>query len=246
MERVKIETTQNVLIEHDIANVGDRLLALVLDFIFLFVYSLIITLIYQILRKIFGGDLIVVVIVLQIPFYFYNLASNLIFHGQTPGKKILRIKVVKLDGSAPSLGSYLIRWVLRLVDIWFSFGVVALITVIANGKGQRLGDIAAKTTVIKENKKTFFKHSIYKDLTPNYKLVFPEVEKLTEQDINIINTVLKAYVLNRKEAVTKLLFRAANEIKTKTGIESKLPPKIFLETLIKDYNKINELVIKKN
>ena len=242
MERVKIETTQNVLIEHDIANVGDRILATFLDMLFLFVYFFAIILILGITINVFpNSDFVYIVfMIFQIPVFFYNLASNLIFHGQTPGKMILKIKVVKLDGRSPSLGSYLIRWILRLIDIWLFNGVVALIAVIANGKGQRLGDIAAGTSVIKIRKKTFFRHSVYKALPPNYELVFSEVKKLSEQDMNTINKVLKAYIQNRNSIVTDLLFEATKEVKIKTGIKSNMPPKILLETLIRDYNFINK------
>ncbi len=241
MEKVKIETTQNVLIEHNVANIGDRVLASILDFTFLFAYFLIIIFLLGITINLFpNADVIYIVFfILQIPVYFYNLASNLIFQGQTPGKMIMKIRVVKLDGRSPSLGSYLIRWILRLVDIWLFNGVVALITVIANGKGQRLGDIAAGTSVIKIKKKTFFRHSIYKALPPNYELVFEEAKRLSEQDINTINKTVKAYTFNRNNIVTELLFETANEVKIKTGIKSNMPPKILLETLIKDYNFLN-------
>ncbi len=241
MEKVKIETTQNVLIEHNIANIGDRILATVLDLLFIIVYILIIIFIYGIFSEIFNESniAIVIIILLQLPIFFYNLGNNLIFHGQTPGKMIMKIKVVKLDGRSPSLGSYLIRWLLRLVDIWIFYGVVAFTTIIVNGKGQRLGDIAAGTAVIKTTKKTFFKHSIYKNLSPNYELVFEEVKKLSEQDINTMNKVIRAYTQNRNNTVTKLLFEVTKEIKIKTGIESNMPPKILLETLIRDYNFIN-------
>lgn len=240
MERVKIETTQNVLIEHDLANVGDRILAGLLDFLFMFAYFLFMLIILGFVSQVSHGDEVYVAyLILQLPLLFYSLAFEIILHGQTPGKKILKIKVVKLDGSAPSLGSYLIRWILRLVDIWLFSGVVAIVTVISNGKGQRLGDIAAGTSVIKNKKKTFFKHSIYKYLPQNYELNFPEVEKLSEADINTINKVIIAYTKNRNKNVTQLLFDTAKEVKKKTGIETNLPPKIFLNTIIKDYNFIN-------
>jgi len=241
MEKVKIETTQNVLIEHNIANIGDRVLASLIDFSFLFAYFLIVLFLLGITINLFPNkDIIYIVFfILEIPIFFYSLASNLIFQGQTPGKMIMKTKVVKLDGRSPSLGSYLIRWILRLVDIWLFNGVVALITVIINGKGQRLGDIAAGTSVIKLKKKTFFRHSVYKALPPNYELVFEEAKKLSERDVNTINKAIKAYTQNRNSIVTDILFETSNEVKKKTGIKSNMPPKILLETLIRDYNFLN-------
>ena len=60
---------------------------------------------------------------------------------------------VLLDGSPPTLGAYLLRWLLILVDTEILTPLVAIITIAANGKGQRIGDIAAGTTVVKTTKR---------------------------------------------------------------------------------------------
>ena len=68
--------------------------------------------------------------------------------GQTVGKRLLGIRVVRaVDGSRASVGQVVARTVLRLVD-GFALYLVGLITVLATGsKRQRLGDMAAGTTV---------------------------------------------------------------------------------------------------
>ena len=242
MKSVKIETTQNVLIEHNIANIGIRILASLLDIIFLFIYSMIISMMIGFISVIsYNQDLFIIAYILLIlPIIFYSITCELLFHGQTFGKMIMRIKVVKIDGRQPTLGSYLMRWVMRLVDIWFSNGVVGLITIIANGRGQRLGDIAAGTSVVTLKKTNFFQHSIYKQLPDNYELKISEVEKLSEKDIKTINEVLVAYRKNKTEIIRKLLFLTNNEVKKKMNIKNDMPPMLLLDTLIKDYNFINK------
>ena len=51
-------------------------------------------------------------------------------NGKTPGKHFNKIRVVKIDGSKPSLGNYLTRWLLRVIDIWSFGGSVAIFTVL--------------------------------------------------------------------------------------------------------------------
>ena len=69
--------------------------------------------------------------------------------GQTVGKMVLGIKVVREDnGEAPGLGGATIRTLLRIIDGLFSY-LVAFITVLISGKNQRLGDMAAHTLVVR-------------------------------------------------------------------------------------------------
>lgn len=68
--------------------------------------------------------------------------------GQTIGKKIANIKVVRMDGKPMTYMDSLIRTVLRIIDGIFLY-LVGLIIVVASEKKQRLGDMAAKTLVVK-------------------------------------------------------------------------------------------------
>ena len=70
--------------------------------------------------------------------------------GQTVGKMVLGIKVVREDnGEAPGLGGATIRTLFRIVDGLFSY-LVAFIAVLISGKNQRLGDMAAHTLVVRK------------------------------------------------------------------------------------------------
>ena len=69
--------------------------------------------------------------------------------GQTLGKMATGIKVVsEATGTTPGIAAAAVRTILRLVDGLFSY-LVAFITVLASGKRQRLGDMAAHTLVVR-------------------------------------------------------------------------------------------------
>ena len=78
---------------------------------------------------------------------YYGLSEALT--GQTLGKRALGIRVAKVDGSHPGPGAIAIRTLLRIVDnLPFAY-LVGLIVVLVTGKRrQRLGDLAAGTTVV--------------------------------------------------------------------------------------------------
>ena len=70
--------------------------------------------------------------------------------GQTLGKMIVGIKVVREDtGRPPGLGGAVLRTVLRIVDGIGNY-LVAFVVVLASGKNQRLGDMAARTLVVRK------------------------------------------------------------------------------------------------
>ena len=68
---------------------------------------------------------------------------------QTLGKRALGIKVVRVDGSKPSVGATFVRTLLRIVDSFPGFYLVGLVAIFATGpRRQRVGDLAAKTRVV--------------------------------------------------------------------------------------------------
>ena len=152
MDNIKIQTTQNVDIEYEVASIGDRILATLLDYLFFLAYFLIIAVIASFTDGALF-DSIALSVILVLPILFYDLVCEAVFQGRSFGKMIMKIKVVKLDGTQANFGAYLLRWLLRIIDTRLFSGVIALIAIVINGKGQRVGDMAAGTTVIKMKQK---------------------------------------------------------------------------------------------
>lgn len=240
MQQLGIETGQNVIIKKDLANVGERIGSQLIDYIIIFSYSMIIVAVSD--KFHFSGEVNVFVVIFLLPVFFYSLISEIFMDGQSLGKKALKIKVVKLDGGQPTVGSYIIRWLFRLIDVNFLYGSVAMITIAANGKGQRVGDIVAKTSVISLKRKESLKNTIYVDVPEEYNLSYPETEILKESDIKVIKDVIIHYKNHiTSQSAKSMLIDTADAIKKKTGIFSLDVPLIFLEKIIKDYNYLHKV-----
>lgn len=231
MDKIRISTTQNVTIDYTIASIGDRILAALLDYLLFLVYFIIIGYIISEIGGLENNTYLSMLLFL--PVFFYDLYCELFFNGQSFGKYILKIKVVKIDGSQPNLGSYLLRWIFRLIEgVIFFWGLVGLFTILINGKGQRLGDIAAKTAVIKIGNKIALQDTIYKKVATDYNVVFREAENLSEKDITIISEIFN-YAL--KEGKFDVINQLADKTKTTLNIKTDLKSIAFLETIIKDF-----------
>lgn len=246
MESIKIKTTQNVVLSYNAAGVGLRLLAALLDTIFVYAYYFLIIIIftYAINRNKYSGDyessesynqiMISIAILCLLPAFLYHLLCETFLNGQSFGKKIMKIKVVKMDGTQPNFGSYLVRSMFRLIDITLISPIVALITVAVSKNSQRFGDIVAGTTVIELSKKLTLRDTILHQQKTDYVIVYSQVSLMNDADANIIKEVLD---FNAKQNQPEHINLLAKKIKTKYAIsEVKLRDDVFLRTLLMDYS----------
>jgi len=238
MEKIRIETTQNVDIEYDVASVGDRLVASLIDVLICIGYLFLTGMLISSLRG--PGDFsIYMSIVLSLPVLCYSLICETFMNGQSFGKRAMRIKVMRLDGRQPTFGNYIIRWVIRIIECNVVFlWVIALITIIINGKGQRLGDIAGGTLVIKLRDKERISNTAFEKVEETYVPVFPEAARLTDSDASTIKQVLR---LTRVEVenITEIENKLANKLKSYLNIQTNYSDRQFLQVLLKDYNMLN-------
>src|SRR5687768_3235028 len=125
MQTIEINTAQNVPIVYELGGLRDRLLAYLLDFIIIIGSILIIWIIGLIVMAGTMGNSIpmyVMIVAMILVFFFYTPTLEILNNGQTVGKMALKIKVVRLDGQEVTGTDYLIRWMFRMVDIYFSAG----------------------------------------------------------------------------------------------------------------------------
>ena len=236
MDILKIDTSQNIDIEEPIASIGERFAATLLDMLFIISYLIVLGIIYA------GSQSKAILIAGSIPVSIYSFASELAMNGQSWGKKILKIKVIKMDGMPATFSAYFLRWILRLVEVVVFLGSLATITIILNRKGQRLGDMAANTTVIRLRNKSL-KETIYTRLPDNYAVVYPEAAKLSTSDIYTIKEVIELLRSGSRTKQTLLIAQKAREaIERKSGIKANQNTGPFFQTILRDYNFINSRV----
>lgn len=178
------------------------------------------------------GDSWTFFLILGLPVFLYHLLFETLMNGQSIGKRAMKIRVVNLDGSRPGFGGYAIRWVLRLVDISICLGSVAIFTILARGKGQRLGDIAAGTSVISERRQATLWHTLMRDIPEGYTPKFPQVVVFGDRDMQTIKEVYDSARKNRDHGVIVTL---SDRIKKVTKITTEMTPIDFVDTVINDY-----------
>lgn len=238
--QLAINTTQNVVINFSAASVGDRLLAQIIDLLVKAAYVFFMIFMFEIfdLTNIFVGldtwSIIAIYSILGIPIMFYSLVQESLWEGKTIGKKLMKMRVIKLDGYQASFGDYLIRWLFRLVEISIGNGIIALIAIISNSKNQRLGDMAAGTSVISLKNKVNINHTILQEVNEDYVPTYPLVIKLSDNDVRIVKETFETAIASRDYGT---LIKLREKIIAVTGIKNVSGnDQDFIKTLLKDYN----------
>lgn len=233
MDNFQIETAQNVSIQQNVAAVSTRIGAFLIDILIIAAYVIVAIWLFNAIGIDEGTGLWAVISLLGLPVFFYSLYFEYLMNGQSPGKYATKIRVVKMDGSKPTFSSYLLRWMLRSIDISLASGSVALLTILLNGKGQRLGDIAAGTTVITEAKKVSIESTLMTELPLDYVPTFPQVTMLSDSDIQTIKQLYRGALKKGNHGV---ILKLHDKIVDITGIKTDLRPTEFVDIVIRDYN----------
>jgi len=238
MNNVKVQTAQNVEINYEIASLGDRILAALIDYGVLIAYMLTIGINVYVLNQLDMQDdwLLIPLMILYLVIIFYDLLCEMLMDGQSVGKKVMKIKVIKLDGTQPSFGSYFMRWILRIVDIVLFSPAVAMLVILINGRGQRLGDIAANTTVVKLTERIKFSETLFEEVDRQHNITYHEVSQLNDRDIETLKEVLQTTEKLEQAQAQKLQERTKQVLEQKMSIKVTQPAREFLETIVKDYN----------
>ncbi|WP_448700811.1 RDD family protein [Mucilaginibacter sp. AW1-3] len=236
MQTIGIKTAQNIDIDYEVAGLGERIIARIIDYS---LYLAIILLYLLIFRNVTSHAVLYNFTLPQILFFifygFYDVVAELIFNGQSLGKYIMKIRVISLDGARPRVGQYLLRYVFRLVDFGITFGVAAIVSVAITDNRQRIGDIVANTTLIKTKRRTGFEELDNLEVDESYQPVFFDATNLSDKDIALIHEVINHFY---KTGDVTLVDNMARRVKAFLSITDtgELNNYKFLKTILKDYN----------
>jgi len=157
---LSIETPEAVLVSFRVASFGSRGLAAVIDIaalgaillaelLVLGLGFLLLTRITSIAINVFGPWAIaLVVVVMFVTYWGYYIFGEVMRNGRTLGKRVMRIRVVREDGSRVGVLDSVIRNIVRAIDLMPGTYAVGIISMTFSSTSQRLGDMAAGTVVI--------------------------------------------------------------------------------------------------
>src|SRR5574337_771069 len=155
-----ISTPENVAFGYDIAGIGSRFLAAVVDTLIILALQVVVNLTLLVLVQSFFRNqlnfdspvaawLIAVFGLIAFAFFWgYYIFFEILWNGQSPGKRWVGLRVIRVDGTPITASESIIRNLVRLIDFLPTAYGVGVVTMFINSNSRRVGDLAAGTIVV--------------------------------------------------------------------------------------------------
>ncbi|TXK80997.1 RDD family protein [Paenibacillus sp. N3.4] len=160
-KELTIITPEQVQLQFQTAGIGSRAIAHLLDTLLLFIFNVILFLFALVVSRLYVGNwlpemadyLIAIAIILFVLLNLgYFICTEAYMGGQTPGKKMMGLRVLQNNGQSATLLSILIRNLFRLLDMLPSAYFLGAVFIFFSARDKRVGDMVAGTIVIIETR----------------------------------------------------------------------------------------------
>jgi len=231
-DTLNIHTPENVAFGYQVAGIGSRFLATLIDTLLIGVLYIVAIVTYVVVLDVLninpdgsGASWVTAIFILIIfVFYWgYYILFEIFWNGQTPGKRWTGLRVIRTDGTPVTLSEALIRNLIRIVDFLPAMYGVGIITMFIDKQSRRLGDIAAGSLVVHDRAPISIQ-SLSVKRTINFSPQglskvsldgFP-IERLTNDDLNLIEDFL-----SRRDQLThrdQLAIQILSTLHTRLGL----------------------------
>ena len=261
-DQLSIRTPELVAIEFPLAGIGSRFVALLIDYLIQGAAAFILILIFVLFVSATAGSRPVhssiagspnsgkwaIAIAIAIPFLFqwgYFTLFEAFWRGQTPGKRIMRIRIIQQTGRPVGVFESLGRNLTRIIDMLPTFYIIGVIVMFLTRRQQRLGDLVAGTLVVHERdieaplesmggSRTFTAPSFTPAATPprESKLPADAIALLTLADLQTIESYLNRRLDVPIETRARLADKLAENISRKMNLE--IPSAMSKETFLEE------------
>ena len=239
-ENLSIDTPEQTVLEYPIAGLGSRFLGVLTDTAITVLFMIVVFILAAVLadRLTFVSKLapqwilaLITFVMFLLNWGYYAIFETL-WNGQTPGKRIAKIRVIKDDGRPIGAYEAIIRNLLRVIDFIPGMYGVGLLTIFMNRQAKRVGDFVAGTVVVHE--RTMEGVRPYEQGAIDATIPPLDVSQVTLEEVQLIESFL-----NRREAMepgvrSSMAWQITYRLMDKVGVKIYGWPRTehFLEAVI--------------
>lgn len=204
-ETLDIQTPENVAFGYQVAGIGSRFLASLLDTTIVVLLQVVILIVLALIVRSVAGSVFadrisawmyaIFGLVAAIFYWGYYIFFEMLWNGQSPGKRWVGLRVIRADGTPITLSESLIRNLARLVDFLPAAYGIGIVTMFIDKQSRRLGDLAAGTLVVQDRapitmQDLAVKRTVHLRPWANVSLEGFPIERLTDNDLSLIEDFL--------------------------------------------------------
>ena len=150
----RVVTPEGVALELDVAGLGSRMIATMIDGLIQAALVLAVTFVLNALEVQGSAATVAWIVTGFLILWGYYFVFEGLWQGRTPGKRAQRLRVVRIDGHPMSGAQMFVRNLVRIVDFLPAYYAVGAVSMVLTRRSQRIGDLAAGTLVIRERRAT--------------------------------------------------------------------------------------------
>lgn len=196
---LEVATPERVALSLPVAGIGYRSLAYLIDVLLIvtfwivayFTFSLVVSDVLGAFQSLSGlGQTLMIVGLFATQWLYWSL-FEIFWHGQTPGKRALRIRVARVDGSPVGALESFIRNLCRAIDFLPVFYAVGVVAMLLNARHRRLGDLVAGTVLLRDERVDLDKYAAPPAPAPSAVSAASAAGPLPAADVEIILSFLQ-------------------------------------------------------
>ncbi|HEY3788226.1 MAG TPA: RDD family protein [Urbifossiella sp.] len=253
-DEMRIETPEQIGVDLELAGLGTRFLAQIVDWFWKLLVSLLLFFVFVIGLGVVGKTtdlekLSPLVIAVLVGFFYslwlgYAILFELRWNGQTPGKRFVSIRAVQQNGAPLRAQAACIRNFLAIADFLPAYFVLGAILILLTKNRQRLGDLAAGTIVIRERAAGAGPETadeLLEYASEEISFTTSQLKAITPADRIIIRSFLQRFRQMDRSGRERLAYRLVDKLVEKMDfplaeeIVDALEARTFLASLLRDY-----------
>jgi len=248
-DRYTIDTPENIEFAYDIAGIGSRFLAAIIDTLVIGAALALLGIVVGVAGARTGltsgmASSVIAAIGALLSFLIlwgYYIVFELVWNGQSVGKRAIGLRVVREGGRPITFVSSAIRNLIRIVDFLPAFYGIGVIAMFIDRRARRLGDLAGGTLVVKERRGVTLESLAAATIAPPQPGVplqsptLPNIQLLNDQDYNLVQEFLRRRGELGREPRLRLGAQLASGLQTRLGLPQGGDAERFLQYVAAEY-----------
>jgi uncharacterized RDD family membrane protein YckC len=177
----------------------------------------------------------ILVLGLFVIYYVYFAVFEAVWNGQTPGKRVIGLRVIHASGRPVSAFEAILRNIVRIADQLPGIYAVGIVSVFLTERSQRLGDLAAGTVVVHERVEASVSREFMASQATAAALTSYGATKLTAEEVSVIELFFRRREQLDGHARVRAARRIAERIRDRLGITAPIENEQLLEEVLAEY-----------